>query len=228
MKVRQVLLARVIRQVSIAGSAAPRIDSVARIKERYHFMKAPERFEELYPQATIAPGVMLQGALGITFQEGSFTVSGKVIGIDLFQFLPNMIIADTRSSTEDTEAFLDDYEKWINVRVQDSITPIGPTYYVSNLEFVMDRFADPPAEYMEALRILNSHLHEYSTQIPKLVPTGFTFNVDAVGLGIMPPSHFTIERRAGIPHKQNIFFSQAPLKTKDHIAILEKLDRTLH
>jgi hypothetical protein len=38
------------------------------------------------------------------------------------------------------------------------------------------------------------------------------------------PNRFTLERRIGLPFSANVFFSQAPLKSGDHLALLEALE----
>ena len=38
---------------------------------------------------------------------------------------------------------------------------------------------------------------------------------------------FLIDHRAGVPYDENRYYSQAPLKTDDHVAALVELDRVL-
>lgn len=222
MKLRQVILARSIRQVSIAASSVPPTETIATIKEKYGFLKAPEKLEELRPnplQAQIS---------GIAFHEGKFQIDSRSVGIITLQFLPNMIVLDTRSSTEDCDIILDDYMEHIAKRSSDSVIPLGPSYYVSQLEFTMERTPALLPQFEEAGRAVDRFLADYGLSVPKYAFWSTLLNLDQEGLVQLQPAYFSLERRIGFPFKQNLFFSQAPLRTKDHIALLEKFDSPLH
>jgi hypothetical protein len=219
MKVRQTVLSRVVRQVAVAGTGAPRIDVVRKIKDRYDFQKWPEKFEETFPELIAGPL-----AAGITFLEGKFKIDDKVIGINVFQLKPGVIFADTRSSTDHSEAFLEDYISRANAETPDCITSTGPTYYVSQIEFTMERVPDIIAPMEQTGKTIDRLLDDYGLKVPKYGFWGTTINTDPHQLGILPPAFFALERRVGFPFSSKVFFSQAPLRTKDHIALLEQLD----
>jgi hypothetical protein len=225
MKLQQVILARVIRQVAVMGTGAPAPDAVKRIKERYQFMNAPERFEDLHPKNPLA------AMQGLVFQEGVFVANEKRIGILRLQFSPGIILADTRATTDESEAILDDYIESANKIAPEAITPAGPTYFLSQIEVKIERpqglFEKLP-QYENAARIIDRHLEDDGLKLPKYGFFGINLNFDSHGLGILPPAFFNIERRVGFSFDKNVFFSQAPLRTKDHVALLEKLDATVH
>ena len=85
----------------------------------------------------------------------------------------------------------------------------------------MDKFAN-------AAKSIDRFFTEHGPKVPKFAFHGVILNTDVHQLPVSPPSHFSLERRAGFPFSQKIFFSQAPVPTKDHLKILEKLDSTLH
>jgi hypothetical protein len=42
-----------------------------------------------------------------------------------------------------------------------------------------------------------------------------------------PPPKFILERRAGIPFDKERYYSSAPIKTQDHITLLEEIERSI-
>jgi hypothetical protein len=38
---------------------------------------------------------------------------------------------------------------------------------------------------------------------------------------------FRVERRVGAPYDQNVYYSGAPLRTADHVAVLEEFERAM-
>jgi hypothetical protein len=64
----------------------------------------------------------------------------------------------------------------------------------------------------------NYFKHDYSL-------AGLSLDCDPLAFpGRRKPVYFGIERRAGFRYDENIFFSPAPLRTKDHFALLERLE----
>ena len=225
MNLRQIILSRAIRQVAIMSTGAPTLDAVQKIKERYKFMKAPERFEDLHPSNPLA------AAQGMSFLEGVFVANGKRIGILRFQFLPGLILADTRATTEEIDLFLDDYIESADAVASETVSVTGAPYYLSRVEVKINRpqgLMEVFSRYQETAQMIDRLIEGYGLKVPKFEFWGINLNFDGHGLGVMPPSAFNIERRVGVPFKENVFFSQAPLRTKDHLLILEKLDSVIH
>jgi hypothetical protein len=46
-------------------------------------------------------------------------------------------------------------------------------------------------------------------------------------VGQFAASDFSLERRVAVPFERNLFFSSAPLRTQDHIAYLERVEREI-
>jgi hypothetical protein len=66
--------------------------------------------------------------------------------------------------------------------------------------------------------------------------TGTNFDYEADSLTLAPddaklsgmkPSSFKIERRAGIEHQLTQYFSLAPLRTDDHLALIERWESSI-
>jgi len=219
-RIRQVILARSIRQVQAIYSLDYRPDLVAKLKERYSFLRVPA-----------TPDAMLgTDPQGIRFQHGKFQ-GERTFVIELLQFVSqpagNLIICDTRTSTDDSDLFLDEYINQANLARPDMIVVTEPRIYVSQIEFEMDKslgeFCQTPLR--AAGEALNTLLASYDTKLPPFEPSNIVMMCDQVGLGGYRylPSPFTIERRSGFRYGSNTFSSQAPLRTSDHIAVLERL-----
>ena len=164
----------------------------------------------------------------VTFQGGKITIDKREVGIVQIQFVQNMIVVDTQTSTDDSDWIADDFISTANAEHPESITPAGPPYYVSQIEFNLEKAPDLPPQFEDAAKIIDRFLADYGESVPKFGLWGMTLNLDPQGLGAMAPAFFALERRAGFPFSAKVFFSQAPLRTKDHLVVLEKLDSIIH
>lgn len=220
---RQVILARSIRQVAAIFSLDYRLDLVGKLRDRYSFIKVPTTVDEL---------LGVDPAEGIKFQHGRFVRGDRSFVVELLQFLASpagtlMIVCDTRTSTDDCDLFLDDYVKQANLARPDMITPTEPTLHLSQIEFTMERSIKDlcRSPLTDVGQSLHSILAGYGQKTPSFELTGIIVNFDRVDFGGIPPAHFSLERRMGFRHETNTYFSQAPLKTQDHVAVLEHLAR---
>lgn len=223
MKIRQTILARSIRQVSAIYSLDYRPELIARLRDRYSFLKVPTTVDEIFgtdPQQ------------GLRFQHGKFVQDKKSFVVELLQFLVippaiNVIICDTRTSTDDSDLFIDDYIKQANLVRPDMIVATEPPSYASHLEFTMEKsiadFCRSPI--VEATEGVNRLLASYNVKLPAFEPSQITMMYDQTGIGGLLAGPFSIERRAGFRIGSNVFFSQAPLRTRDHCEVLERLAR---
>lgn len=216
-EIRQVLSAQVIRLVAAIQPPAPRADIVKKLQERYKFLKVPTTVEELFP---VDPSTH-----PIKFEQGRFTRDDKSeVVIESFLLLPNALVAQTHTSTDDAEAFLKDYIDDANKESTETITPFGAPLYVSQIEFSSDRPLEHHAPSLKsAAEALDALVANYGSKTPPYRVSGITVNFDFTALGGIVAAHFSIERRSGIPDPLNVFFSHAPLKTSDHIVLLQRL-----
>lgn len=220
MHIRQTILARAICQVSAIYSTEYRLDIIRRLQERYGFIKVPSTPDEL---------LGLDQAQGIKFYHGKLVKGDRTIVIENLQFLTinlnSMIVVDTRTSTDDSDTVIDDYIQQANTLRSDMITPTEPTQYDSHIEFTMDGslrdFCAPPIHHTGDA--INRLLDSYKIKAPAYELSSITIHYDQIGLGGLIPVPFKVERRAGVRYSANTFFSQAPLKTTDHVALLERL-----
>jgi hypothetical protein len=134
MNIQNILLGRAVRLLRfnqpVGGVHLKR--AVEALRERYGFLSVPQTLEE-YDETR-----------GIHFKHGKFLIETKQmireIVIDDFAVYSDGVVADTRSHTDDADAFLNDLIRWSSEHFQITI-PSGQTvepYYISNLEVVLE------------------------------------------------------------------------------------------
>ncbi len=214
---RQTLAAKAVRQVAGIQPQESRLDTIKRLQDRYHFGKVPQTFEELFP---VDPNK------GIRFEQGNLPREGKPpIIVELLQLLPNVVFVQTRTSTEDGDEFLDDYISTANKDRPNRIRAFGVPLYVSEIEFSWTKSLNTYAQrFANAAQQLDALLAGYGSPAPNYRVVSIVVNSDPTKAAGLMPVHFAVERRAGFPDSENIFYSYAPLKTRDHRALLESLD----
>lgn len=129
------------------------------------------------------------------------------------------LVSETRSSTDDSEAFLTD-------ALTAGVEQLGLTFtgsmvhrrmYASELNLASDK----------ALDAINPRMHEFLNALSEAVgmkcePTSLAFGGEPVSQAI-----FRFERKANVPFSQNKYWSLAALSTSDHLALLERLEALL-
>lgn len=164
---------------------------------------------------------------GIKFGNGSFQKDPQYnIEVDLTIYNDGFI-ADTRSSTKDSDTFLDEFLTWISSEF--NLVPyqevLRKKSYVSELWVHTDK----------SLKTLNPRLENFAKKINSLIeghnhhlinyePTGIIFNTDPV---LYPPGPFRFERMIEVPFAENRYYSAAPLQTEVHLELLEELESIL-
>lgn len=169
----------------------------------------------------------LDEASGIKFEQGEFkNKKDENLLILNFTIFGNGLTVDTRSSTQDSDHFLEE----ILTRLHDEFNL--PHYkdivkrknYLSQIFFSMEG----------TLELLNPRLKEISKYLSNHV-VGFENNYFEVGgisfwpdqkLTLNPPP-LLIERAATIPFQEKNYISTAPLQTEQHLELLNKLEEIL-
>jgi hypothetical protein len=222
MKLKSVMLARAIWIFDIQDlnpkgkSIFP--DLFDWLRDQYHFEKFPKSIDDRDQHG------------GWAFSEGEFQVKEEIfIKVDLAIYNDGLV-ATTRSSTSDSEAFLanalellcEDYSLLFDPQM------IRRKLYLSEINVAVEG----------SLRAINPALGEFSKKISSALsldgevgfqPTGIIFGIDQTALPTSKQlfSGFGFERKAGAPFSENRFYSKAPLPTDQHLKLLEELERTM-
>lgn len=190
-------------------------DLVDWLKETYHFEKGPDSLDALNENK------------GLVLLNGEFQVRPEIfVQTNLTIFLDG-IVAETRSSTSDTDAFVADAlelatKEFSLTRRSDLIRQ---KLYVSELWMYCDRH----------LRELNPGLSQIAARIVDLIgsenkphyePASMEFWSDPEGPQPARPP-FIFQRKNQAFFKENRYWSRAPLQTHDHLEILNDLEKLL-
>ncbi|HEV7731417.1 MAG TPA: hypothetical protein VGR62_04605 [Candidatus Binatia bacterium] len=218
MNVNAVLLARSIRAIE---QKIPIYlpDLIGAVQERYGFVRFPTTAREVLPPNDGVP---------LVFEHGKFERDGRQVLIQRLELLRYAISLDAATSTEDADIVVDD----LLAVGSEYITPAGRRFYISHLELTQPGVGIPVPE--RAVPAIGSVARDLARLLPTYEPgtwangippdafavAGFSLLVDPAGAQFA--CDFRLERRANVPLSSNLFFSQAPLRTTDHIAALER------
>ncbi len=216
MRLLSVKLARAIwlvHAVDLNPRGRNTLSLVRPLVDRYRFVQVPNKIEDF------------DLSKGIKFLGGNFKKNPQEeIAIDLTIYNDG-IIADTRSSTDDTDVFLDELLTWIStefgfVPYQDVLRS---KVYVSELWVQTDRL----------LNALNPKLDAFAQRLTSLVAGHshhpIAFETSGVSLWTdptitNPPGPFRFERADLTPFGENRYYSAAPLQTSVHLQMLLELE----
>jgi hypothetical protein len=181
-------------------------------KERYQFLKGP----------------VDNGSINSNepkYEQGAFKTASGVIQIVTMTLHADGIVVDTRSSTEDADAFLEDLASWVAKEYGlplFSDLPIKRAY-ISELNITLDK---PPAFFNPKL---DAFFRSVSSALaPEKTPTGFLswqFSSDPTVHPIQ--RNFRVDREVNTSFDSNRYYSFAALTTKQHLELLAKMEEAL-
>jgi hypothetical protein len=164
---------------------------------------------------------------GLVFGMGHFQYDGQPFVISDFAIYTDGLAAVAERS-EWSDAFLDDITSWVKSEFgfRDISSGIR-TLYSSTV--VVD-FDTSPLKLLRSFeRIAELITSRTVTIVPGRQQMKFArldFEIDKNDLpGQAAGSKFVIERRAHIGFDQERYFSSAPMRTGDHLAVLEEIER---
>jgi hypothetical protein len=181
------------------------------LKDKYGFEKYPASLAELEADTK-----------SLAFKLGRFQVSPEIfIAVEL-NIYSDGITANSWSSTEDTEAFLDDVLASATKKFHLNYSPklIQKKTYLSELN----------VRYEHPLAAINPQTIKIADAITKLTGrdcelAGIQFWFDT---NLTPPfGPFRIEKRVKTPIGDNRYYSSAPLRTRDHLQLLQEFEHIL-
>lgn len=216
MKLESIVLSQAARLVTISnqrgGAYWP--DVLSGLQSRYKFIGVPSGLEEL------------DADKGVVFQHGKFTYGDRDVVILTFRYYSNGILAQTRSTVEDADRFIDDLLAWAEREYEMAVTApdaVKKVFY-SELEIQLDH--DVSSLFARSVRQFNNIaecMRQYGMNFP-FTPTGLVLGYDSQDIGALKPASFTLERRANQPFDNMLFYSRAPLTTQHHLEVLTALE----
>lgn len=161
---------------------------------------------------------------GLKFQQGEFVNSeGLPVGVD-FTIYAEGFVADTRSSTDISDAFLKDVLTRFNeiFRLVDYEEVIRQKKYFSEVYI----YAENTLELINPkLKLISKYLSSNAGDDNVIEVGRLSFCTDPDDkLNIAP---FSFERANDIPFAENRYYSSAPLETHKHLELLDMLEKIL-
>ena len=183
----------------------------AQVAERYRFGSAPHSIDEL-------------GGNKAEFRHGLFEGNA----IETLEVYNDGIIVTSRSDTDFIDKFIDDLVTWLEDDHGYSMieTHTVSKTYDSTLLVETDRHVLKPFEaYAEILRMIEKALQDSSGLEIVYQNYGLALSADQTRNPALRPIPFRFERKEGIEFSRHQFHATAPLKTKQHLEILERLEQ---
>jgi hypothetical protein len=215
MEITAILLSRALGFVETAdlrpreGLFFP--DVAKELVQHCNFQKFPRTFEE-------GPG----SDDGAQFFAGKWN---KVV-IEKLVFYNDGLLVDTRSGTAESKRIIEELLVWAREKLRTIAGPeiVREWAYVSNLTFRSDvpLLVTGPIERLA--KSITTEISKDTRRETVYEPTGFNIAHDQL-LRKHARASFTLQRRAGIPLSDNRYYSEAPLPTETHIALLEQYER---
>jgi hypothetical protein len=216
MEVRKIIGSQAVRLIPVTETDQKPIGFARFLKgleQRYSFLQAPRVLSDFNLNT------------GIPYLKGLF--EGQII--ERVAIYGKGILCESPTDTTMCDQFLDDVQAWGEREF--GFSPNSKRgrsdYYESHLEVhaeenignVFQRFSSVGQSIWEKLK-------SYEQAGAMFEVSGLKFHTDTIQLpdSLLHPIQFTFERRAEHPYFANIYYSQAPLKTEDHITVLGQLE----
>ncbi|MFZ1728034.1 MAG: hypothetical protein WBO29_16130 [Albidovulum sp.] len=184
----------------------------ALLTEKYAFVGAPKSLAEMKADR-------------IEFSHGYFEGSA----IDRLEIYDDGIVISSRSSTDFIDRFLDDMLRWavseLGISVVNNRT-VNRVYESSLIIEADEKILTPLKALEETATLIQSHLLEASGMNVPYYPSGYIIAADHSKNPQLKPALFRLERRFASEFELNQFYSIAPLRTPQHIGVLEKIEAT--
>lgn len=161
---------------------------------------------------------------GLKFQQGEFAIDdGYPIRIN-FTLYEDGLVADSGSSTDHSEAFLED----VLVKFSDTFNVLNCERVISRKNYLSEMFVSTDT----SLELINPKLKQVSDYLADNVEENKIFEVGRISFfpnqtSKINPAPFSLERALNVPFSENRYYTIAPLQTHKHLELLELLEISL-
>jgi hypothetical protein len=195
------------------------LDITEKIQSKYDFVKGPSLTTDDVSKN------------GYRFETGKFVHESKPARIADFSVFRDGIVINA-ARTEAAEAFLDDVTAYMQKEFSFREFMTAPRRYFQSQ--IVVEFDVSIAKIIRSFESIAATISEplteiYGTDIPMQFGR-FDFSADRTRLSLPSPATvhpFIVERRVGIPFEKERYFCSAPLRSNDHIRVLEKIEKIL-
>lgn len=186
------------------------INAATKLVERYQFKKMPT-LDELASTKQV-------------FQIGMFEDEQ----IDTFEIYSDGVVVKSGCHSDVLEAFLANLNDWVESelgfeRIETHSNGIAFSSEVL-VEMAPEVFAALDSYNVLASNVTRLLSRQSGRQFKLFSAAGVMFAPNDPDLSGLKPVPFRLERKLSTDFSKNIFYSSAPLKTKDHLEVLRKLE----
>lgn len=185
------------------------------VKSRYDFSKAPSSMLE-------------QENGGLVFDHGEFkTEDGKRIYVNLKAYSDG-IIGTTMSSTQHATEFLTD----LGLYIASLGFSFPPDEHIRK-GFASVLLVESDVELIRINPALKKVLDFIHSRLVSLDGNPRNYQISGIGAWTednqkpYAPMAFRFERRIGTPFRENLYYTEAPLQTEEHLELLNQLEEML-
>ena len=180
------------------------------LKDNYKFDKAPSSITDLDEKSK-----------ALAFERGQFQVKEEIFVDVALKIFSDGLVAESQSSTRDSEAFLEDVLK---LAAKDFSLNYKPTM-IRNKAY----FSELNVESAKSLNGMHPKVAEFAAKISRLVGGREEKRFDFAAVGFwpnefVPHGPFRFERKLNTHPSENRYFSSAPFHTDDHLKILDEFE----
>ena len=213
MKLLTIEMSRVTALFRMARpSGQPYLPHVAaQLAERYRFGGAPNSIGDL-------------GGNKVEFKQGLFE-GNAIETLDIYN---DGIVVASRSDSDFIDQFIDDLSLWLEKNHGLSVIETHTVRKMYDSTLLVETDGDifkPLDAYAGVLRMIEKTLQDSSGLSVQYQNFGLVLSADQTQNPALKPIPFRFERKEGIEFSRCQFFTSAPLRTKQHLEILEQLEQ---
>jgi hypothetical protein len=222
----------------VAQGIAKRLNITTPIRPGFR-QNVPMPFGGAVASAALGPGAVgiggtipvLQMEAPILLPNGSIEVNGETVTSLRVEIAPdfaniNIIALTTDDGDQIANAIVEVLEQEFGFKDLKKASRI----YASNLVFQFERGLEHYLEILTKIQKAIAPAMRASVGVeldPMFERLTFAFDPLALPSSKVQAAGFIIERRAGVPYSENRYFSGAPIRTQDHIRLLEQIEKLL-
>lgn len=215
MKLISTSTTQVIRFIEPKEGIGPRspIPLINWLQETYGFVQVPRAIAELNLQA------------GVNFLQGYY--QGQII--EKFSVYNNGLLCESKLHTDVGDSFLDEIFSSVPTKFGIEIKEAGRAY-LSQMEVQMPNdIGEIFKKFSSAGKLIVDTIERYGVHVSaeEYRCIGLKMHYDQTGKDRPHSPEFVFERRAATPYSENVYFSSAPLRTSDHMQMLEVFEKIL-
>ncbi|MDE2789600.1 MAG: hypothetical protein OXI81_04160 [Paracoccaceae bacterium] len=186
-------------------------DFFANVSRRYGFDGAPRSVGEL-------------GGNKAEFRHGLFEGNA----IESLEIYNDGFIVTSNSDTDYVDQFVDDLVTWLKDDQGFSVIETHTVCKMYDSTLLVETRCNvfkPFEVYSEISRMIETGLQESTGLKVAFENYGFALSADQTRNPALKPVFFRVERKEGIEFSRNQLFSTAPLKTRQHLEVLKRLEQ---